>query len=113
MKLRPGIEVAIVVMVAIITIFPSKIFAQNFIHPGINQSKKDLVAMKKMVLEGRQPYKAAFDRLKASTDTPFTVKSYTHVLRGPYGRPNIGGDELSRSAQMAYNYALVWYVTND
>ena len=69
--------------------------------------------MKKLVLKGELPYKDAFDRLKASADTAFTYKPYTHVLRGPYGRPNIGGDDLSRSANMAYNYALVWYITND
>ena len=88
-------------------------FAQKFIHPGINQSASDLALMKKMVLNGQQPYKDAFDRLKAATDTAFQVKPHTHVLRGPYGKPNIGGDELSRSANMAYNYAVVWYITND
>lgn len=87
--------------------------AQPFVHPGINQTSADLDYMKKMVLDGRQPWKDAFDRLKASTDTPFSVKAHTHVLRGPYGRPNIGGDDLSRCANMAYNDALVWYITRD
>ena len=82
-------------------------------HPGINQQSKDLQYMKTMVLAGKQPWAAAFDRLKAATDTDFTVKAHTHVLRGPYGKPNIGGDDLSKSANMAYNYALVWYITND
>jgi hypothetical protein len=69
--------------------------------------------MKKFVQNGTQPYKGAFDRLKSATDTAFAIKPHTHVLRGPYGRPNIGGDDLSRSANMAYNYALIWYITND
>ena len=69
--------------------------------------------MKQLVLDGKQPYKDAFLRLKEFADTSFTVKAYTHVLRGPYGKPNIGGDELSRSAQMAYNYALVWYIARE
>ena len=113
MKLNNAIICKFILLICLTIILPSNISAQNFIHPGINQNKRDLVLMKKMVLEGRQPYKEAFDRLKASTDTTFTAKPHTHVLRGPYGRPNIGGDELSKSAQMAYNYALVWYVTND
>jgi parallel beta-helix repeat protein len=96
-----------------ITIFPSHSFTQKFIHPGINQTAKDLEHMKQLMLKGEQPYKAAFDRLKASTDTSFIYKPYTHVLRGPYGKPNIGGDDLSRSANMAYNNAIVWYITND
>ena len=87
--------------------------AQPFIHPGIDQTAADLAYMKKMVLAGRQPWKDAFGRLKASTDSGFVVRAHTHVLRGPYGRPNIGGDDLSKCASMAYNYALVWYVTRD
>lgn len=94
-------------------ILPSDIAAQKFVHPGINQTANDLAYMKKQVLQGQQPYKAAFDRLKAATDLTFTVKPYTHVLRGPYAKPNIGGDDLSKSANMAYDCALMWYITND
>ncbi|HEY8971956.1 MAG TPA: alginate lyase family protein, partial [Puia sp.] len=92
---------------------PLTLKAQAFVHPGINQTSADLDYMRKMVLDGRQPWKDAFGRLKAATDTSFVVKAHTHVLRGPYGRPNIGGDDLSRSANMAYNDALVWYITRD
>jgi len=92
----------------------SKGSAQKFIHPGINQSSADLAYMKQLVLKGEQPWKAAFDRLKNLVDTPgFLVKPYAHVLRGPYGKPNIGGEDLSKSGGMAYNYALLWYITNE
>jgi len=84
-----------------------------FVHPGVDQSSADLALMKKKVLAGEQPWKDAFDRLKAAADTEFVARAHTHVLRGPYGKPNIGGDDLSKSANMAYNYALVWYVTKD
>ncbi len=87
--------------------------AQPFIHPGINQQAGDLAYMKKMVLAGQQPWAAAYDRLKAAADTPFTITAHTHVLRGPYGKPNIGGDDLSKCANMAYNDAIVWYISND
>jgi len=92
---------------------PGKIMAQPFIHPGIDQRSEDLAYMKKKVLAGEQPWKGAFDRLKSAVDTNFVVKAHTHVLRGPYGKPNIGGDDLSKCANMAYNYALVWYITHD
>jgi parallel beta-helix repeat protein len=92
---------------------PTKSFSQKFIHPGINQTSKDLELMKNKVLKGEQPYKDAFDRLKDSADTNFTVKAYAHVLRGPYGKPNIGGDDLAKGANMAYNYAIAWYITRD
>lgn len=84
-----------------------------FVHPGINQRREDLDLLRKKVLAGEQPYAAAFTRLKAACDTSFTVIAHTHVLRGPYGKPNIGGEDLSKGANMAYNYALAWYITRD
>ena len=69
--------------------------------------------MKKQVDAGVQPWKDAFERLKTATDLQFQVKSFTHVLRGPYGRPNIGGDDLSKGSNMAYNCALMGYLTGD
>lgn len=87
--------------------------AQKFIHPGIDQSQADLEFMKKQVLAGEQPWKDAYDRLKASTNLQFEVKPFTHVVRGPYGKPNIGGDDLSKGANMAYDCALMWTITND
>ncbi len=87
--------------------------AQKFIHPGIDQTSADLEYMKKQVLAGEQPWKDAFDRLKSATDLRFEIKPFAHVLRGPYGKPNIGGDDLSKGSDMAYNCALMWYITND
>lgn len=109
---RSSFRIFIVIMV-VLAVSPGKLTAQNFIHPGINQTTQDLQLMKTRVKKGEQPYKDAFDRLKASVDTNFTVRPHAHVLRGPYGRPNIGGDDLSKSANMAYNNALVWYITNE
>lgn len=87
--------------------------AQAFIHPGIDQSVRDLDYLRSLVDKKQEPWKSAFDRLKAATDTPFQVKAHTHVLRGAYGRPNVGGEDLSKSANMAYNYALRWYLTRE
>jgi parallel beta-helix repeat protein len=88
-------------------------FAQEFIHPGIDQTAADLQYMKKQVLDGVQPWKDAFDRLKEAVSLDFVVTPYAHVKRGPYGNPNIGGDDLSRGANLAYNCALIWYITDD
>jgi parallel beta-helix repeat protein len=87
--------------------------AQKFIHPGIDQTPADLEFMKKKVLQGEQPWKDAFERLKAKTDLNFKAIPHAHVMRGPYGKPNIGGDDLSKGANMAYNCALLWYITTD
>ncbi len=113
MKSPPVVVKAFFIIADLIAILSFSALAQPFIHPGIDQTPNDLAFMKRMVLESRQPYKDAFERLKAATDTPFSVRAHTHVLRGPYGRPNIGGDDLSKGANMAYNYALVWYITKN
>lgn len=87
--------------------------AQQFKHPGIHQTQADLDYMKQQVLKGEQPWKNAFDSLKANTDLNFVVKAHAHVLRGSYGRPNIGGDDLSKGSKLAYNCALLWYITGE
>lgn len=87
--------------------------AQTFVHPGINQTMADLQYMKKQVLAGEQPWKDAFEQLKLAADRDFKVKPFVHVLRGPSGNPNIGGSELSGSADRAYNCALMWYITGN
>jgi len=113
MKSVRSIILIFIVIVGFALTRPLRGLAQPFVHPGINQQLKDLAYMKKLVQSGTQPWKDAFERLKIVTDTAFTIKPHVHVLRGPYGKPNIGGDDLSRSANMAYNYALLWYITND
>ncbi|MBV5312900.1 MAG: alginate lyase family protein [Prolixibacteraceae bacterium] len=87
--------------------------AQKFIHPGIDQTSADLEYMKSQVLAREQPWETAFDNLKSATNLQFEVKPFAHVLRGPYGKPNIGGDDLSKGSDMAYNCALMWYITNE
>lgn len=87
--------------------------AKQFKHPGIHQTQADLDFMKQQVIKGEQPWKNAFDSLKANTDLNFEVKAHSHVLRGSYGRPNIGGDDLSKGSKLAYNCALLWYITKD
>lgn len=95
----------------IFLIFAPTTYARKFVHPGVDMTSADLQHMKKQVLAGAQPWKDAFDRLKTSTDLQFEIKPFTHVVRGPYGKPNIGGDDLSKGSNMAYDCALMWYIT--
>src|SRR5688572_10791961 len=104
---------AMKIFILLFTLFLSGTAGAQFKHPGIDQSAADLALMKSLVQENRQPYRAAFDRMKESIDVNAEVKAFAHVLRGPYGKPNIGGGELSKGANMAYNAALVWYVTGE
>src|SRR5690348_4870423 len=87
----------------------------QFIHPGLLQSRSDLDFMKQKVLAGEQPWKGAWDRLlRASySSMDFDPKPAAHVIRGAYGRPSIGSNELMASAKAAYSQAIQWYVTRD
>lgn len=91
----------------------SSVSAQKFVHPGVDQTLADLAYMKKQVQAGEQPWKNAFEQLKTETNLQFQVTPFAHVLRGPYGKPNIGGDDLRNGSNMAYNCALMGYLTND
>lgn len=104
---------SIVLTVFLSIICSAAVSAQSFLHPGIDQTSADLEYMKKQVLKGEQPWKDAFERLKSEIDINVVVKSHAHVMRGPYGKPNIGGDDLSKGSNMAYNFALLWYITDD
>ena len=93
--------------------FFQTLFSQKFIHPGIDMSSADLNYMKKQVIDGVQPWKDAFFRLKDGARLDAEIKPFSHVQRGPYGKPNIGGGELSRNASLAYDCALIWYITGE
>ena len=89
--------------------------AKPFVHPGMLQNRDDLDFMKAKVLAGEQPWKGAWDRmLHASySSLDFKPKPFEHVIRGPYGRPSIGSNELIAGANAAESHAIQWYVTGD
>lgn len=88
-------------------------FAQGmFCHPGLLHSREDLDRMKKMVSEGKEPYKSGFERFKAD---PASRLDYR--MRGPaeeIGRnPNINSAYFDSDANAAYQLALMWAVTGE
>lgn len=87
--------------------------AQKFRHPGIDLSEEDLSFIKSQVLAWNQPWKDAFERMKSDADRSGDENAFTYVLRGPYGKPDIGGKELRKGAALAYDCALIWYITGD
>ncbi len=82
-----------------------------FRHPGIHQDKEDLEYLKQQVQAGSQPWLNAFHRLQQEAAKDLDPTPFAHVKRGPYGKPNIGADQLSGSAKRAYQLALLWYLT--
>ena len=93
-------QLFLIPLVIFLNIFlcPQKTQATAFVHPGIYQTEADLQFMKKQVEAGAQPWKGAFDRLVEATDLDFEIKPHAHVLRGSYGKPNIGGEDLRKGA---------------
>ena len=87
--------------------------AQSFLHPGIDMNRKDLEYMKKQVQAGQEPFSSAFKRLKEKTSTDVEIVPVTHVIRGPYNRPDIGGSALLNSANTLYDCALIWYISGE
>jgi len=85
----------------------------NFKHPGMMQNRTSLEQMKAAVLAGKQPWKTAFDNLKATTPLFYEVHAVTHLSQGAYGADDQGGKELMKSAALAYDAALLWYITRD
>lgn len=87
----------------------------GFVHPGITQNRAELDFMKQKVLAGEEPWKGAWERLRGASHSTlaFQPKPFAHVIRGPYGNPKIGADELAASANASYSHALQWYVTGD
>jgi len=100
-------------IISLITLVPQSLYAQKFRHPGIDQTAEDLSYMKAQVLAWNQPWKDSFERIMASADLNADVTPFAHVQRGPYGKPDIGGSELRRNANLAYDCALIWYITED
>ena len=92
---------------------PGQLHAQAFRHPGIYQSAHDFTELKRRIEARQSPWIDAFQRLKAAADTTFIIRPAAHVMRGPYGKPNIGGEDLRKGAEMAYHCALIWQMTGE
>jgi len=74
-------------------------------------NQADLDFMKEQVLAGNEPWKGAFERLKASIQLDIEPPT-TNFIRGGWGEVG-GGGALLRNAYTFYDCALVWYITRD
>lgn len=91
----------------------STLAATPFVHPGMDQSGDDLAALKEMVRAGQEPWKTAYDSLKAGIHLDLSIHPVTHISQGGYGANDRGGKHLSATSRMAYDCALVWYIDDD
>lgn len=86
-----------------------------FVHPGILQTRQDLEFMRAKVAAGEQPWKQAWENLRAEpySSLEFRARPAAHIARGSFGSHASGDRELSASAEAAYSHALQWYITGD
>ena len=103
--------IGFIVLLLLVTV--GSIQAQSFLHPGIDMNQKDLDYMKKQVLAGQEPWSSAYKRLKEKTRTDIEVVPVTHVIRGPYNRPDIGASALLNNTNTVYDCALLWYISGE
>jgi hypothetical protein len=83
------------------------------VHPGMLQSRADLEFMRERVAAGEEPWKSAWDYLLRQdySSLEFKPQPFARVIRGPYGNPSVGGNEILASADAAQSHALQWFVT--
>jgi Alginate lyase len=89
--------------------------APAFKHPGVLVSKAQLDTAKARVNAGTQPWKQAYDAMRASDYASLsrTPKPRAVVECGPSSNPNHGCTDERGDALAAYTQALLWYITND
>ena len=81
-----------------------------FVHPGIFYTQGDLDRMKAMVAAGREPWKRAFEELKASRFSNPGIWSRPRGGEIPEGRFNV---TVGIDGRSAHDIALLWKLTGD
>jgi hypothetical protein len=86
---------------------------RRWIHPGIFQRQQDLEFMRAQVAAGRDPWKAAWDRMLSlpTSSLDFTPQPVTHIIRGSYGAGQKGDREINASIESTESHVLQWVVT--
>src|SRR5690349_973586 len=86
-----------------------------FQHPGVLVSRGQLDLARQNALAGTQPWKAAYDAMRASNYAAlsWSPKPRAVVECGSSSNPNNGCSDERADAIAAYTHALMWYITQD
>ncbi|GAA0464414.1 alginate lyase family protein [Streptomyces olivaceiscleroticus] len=86
-----------------------------FTHPGVLVSSGQLDFVREKVNSGAQPWKIAYDQMKASKYASLdrTPKPRAIVECGSYSDPDHGCTDEREDALAAYTDALIWYISRD
>ncbi|MFF5922193.1 alginate lyase family protein [Streptomyces flavochromogenes] len=87
----------------------------TFVHPGVLVSRGQLDFTRERVNAGAQPWKGAYDQMRASKYASLSrvPKPRSVVECGSYSNPNNGCTDEREDAIAAYTLSLAWYVTRD
>jgi len=94
---------------------PKQYHAAPFTHPGLLHSGSDLLRMKEMVAQGKEPWKSAFQKFSehpcsAASWQPNAVAHVERSLLKGAGK-NIGN--LEKDVCAAYQNAIMWAITGN
>ncbi|MER7967939.1 alginate lyase family protein [Streptomyces sp. NPDC096080] len=112
---RTALLAGVAALIAGVLSWPAQAAPTTFAHPGVTVSKGQLDFARAQVTAGAQPWKGAFDQMKASkyADLNRTPKPRATVECGSYSNPNYGCTDEREDAIAAYTDALAWYITRD
>ncbi|MFJ9426789.1 alginate lyase family protein [Streptomyces sp. NPDC101249] len=112
---RTALLAGVAALIAGVLSWPAQAAPTTFAHPGVTVSKGQLDFARAQVTAGAQPWKSAFDQMKASkyADLNRTPKPRATVECGSYSNPNYGCTDEREDAIAAYTDALAWYITRD
>ena len=87
----------------------------KMVHPGMSHSRADLREVRKNVKSGEEPWRSAWKELQESkyASLDYVAKPRSHVARGPYNKPDIGGNDFMDDGRAAYTMMLQWLVEKD
>src|ERR1017187_4046845 len=87
----------------------------GFYHPGILVNRAQLDFIKGKVAAGVEPWKSAFEAVKASDlgALSYTAHPWTNCDCGPFSRPDLGCKDEQHDSAAAYTQALLWFITTN
>ncbi|WP_428935556.1 alginate lyase family protein [Streptomyces sp. ACT015] len=112
---RTALLAGVAALIAGVLSWPAQAAPTTFAHPGVTVSRGQLDFARAQVTAGAQPWKGAFDQMKASkyADLNRTPKPRATVECGSYSNPNYGCTDEREDAIAAYTDAIAWYITRD
>ncbi len=99
----------------IVAIAGLRVFAADFVHPGMLHGRDDIEFVRQKVLSGAQPWSNAWARMRADGhgSLKWQPRPVADVFRGPFNFPDHGSSQLMWDSSVAYSHALQWCIASN